>query len=147
MQNTAASSNTIAAISRLIGPSGTDSPIVMTGPSSAPAVPPAPMKPNSRLPCSASNRSAMNDQNTATANRLNTLTQTKNTRARQLCHQRTVERLSYKQRHEGSGEQPRQVPDAAGDAHLVAKRPEHVIAGKEREEIGEGPQRRCALLR
>ena len=53
----------------------------MIGPSSAPAVPPAPMKPNSRLPCSASYKSAMNDQNTATANRLNTLTQTKNTRA------------------------------------------------------------------
>jgi hypothetical protein len=55
--------------------------MVMTGPSNAPAVPPAPIKPNSRLPCSAVNRSAMNDQNTATANRLNTLTQTKNTRA------------------------------------------------------------------
>ena len=65
----------------MTGPSGTDSPMVMTGPNSAPAVPPAPMKPNKRLPCSAVNRSAMNDQNTATANRLNTLTQTKNTRA------------------------------------------------------------------
>lgn len=44
-------------------------------------MPPAPMKPNSRLPCSAVNRSAMNDQNTATANKLNTLSQTKNIRA------------------------------------------------------------------
>ncbi len=44
-------------------------------------MPPAPIKPNSRLPCSAVNKSAMNDQNTATANKLNTLTQTKNTRA------------------------------------------------------------------
>jgi hypothetical protein len=80
-QNTATSRRTPAAISRLIGPSGTDSEIVMTGPSKAPAVPPAPMKPNNRLPCSAVNRSAINDQKTATANRLNALTQTKNTRA------------------------------------------------------------------
>ena len=71
----------MAAISRLCGPSGTDSAMVITGPSRAPAVPPAPMKPNSRLPCSLVKRSAMNDQNTATANRLKTLTQTKNTRA------------------------------------------------------------------
>ena len=75
-QNTAASNKIIAAISRLTGPSGTDNPIVITGPSSAPAVPPAPMKPNKRLPWSAVNRSAMNDQNTATANRLKTATQT-----------------------------------------------------------------------
>src|SRR5271169_1843774 len=80
-QNTAASRKTAATINRLTGPSGADSQIVTTGPSSAPAVPPAPMNPNSRLPCSAVNRSAMNDQNTATANKLNTLTQTKNTRA------------------------------------------------------------------
>src|ERR1051325_10684975 len=72
---------TAAGISRLVGPSGSDSASVMTGPSSAPAVPPAPMKPNRRLPCSASNRSAMNDQNTAMANRLNTLTHTKKMRA------------------------------------------------------------------
>ena len=80
-QNTAASRKAAAAINRLTGPSGADSKIVTTGPRSAPAVPPAPMNPNSRLPCSAVNRSAMNDQNTATANKLNTLTQTKNTRA------------------------------------------------------------------
>ena len=153
---------------------------MITGPSSAPAVPPAPMKPNRRLPCSAVNRSAMNDQNTATANRLNTLTQTKNTRAtitsadaqRQaaartapdwrrrsdrrsemkrargsLRHQRAIERLRDQQRHEGGGEEPRQVTDAAGDAHLVAQRPQHVVAGEEREEIRERPQRRGALLR
>ena len=71
----------MAAISRLTGPSGAERPIVMTGPSSEPAVPPAPMKPKRRLPCSLSKRSAMNDQNTATAKRLNTLTQTKKTRA------------------------------------------------------------------
>src|SRR6185295_2945515 len=39
------------------------------------------INPNSRLPCSDVNRSAMNDQKTATANRLNTLTHTKNMRA------------------------------------------------------------------
>src|SRR5215475_6739730 len=81
MQNTANSRNTAAAIIRFTGPNGTESQIVMIGPNNAPAVPPAPINPNSRLPCSEVNKSAMNDQNTATANRLNTLTQTKNTRA------------------------------------------------------------------
>ena len=71
----------MATIRRLTGPSGTERQIVITGPRSAPAVPPAPMKPKRRLPCSLVKRSAMNDQNTATANRLKTLTQTKNTRA------------------------------------------------------------------
>ena len=79
--NTATSSSTAATISRLAGPSGTESAMVIDGPSSAPAVPPAPMNPNSRLPCALVKRSAMNDQNTATANRLKTLTHTKNTRA------------------------------------------------------------------
>ena len=68
-------------INRLTGPSGTASATVTTGPSKAPADPPAAMKPNNRLPCSLCHRSAMNDQNTDTANRLNTLIQTKNTRA------------------------------------------------------------------
>src|SRR6201993_2248443 len=80
-QNTASSRNTMAAINRLTGPSGTERPMVMAGPNRPPAVPPAPMKPNKRWPCSLVKTSAMNDQNTATANRLNTLTQTKNTRA------------------------------------------------------------------
>ena len=71
----------MAAISRLTGPSRTESPMVMIGPRSEPAVPPAPMKPKRRLACSLLKRSAMNDQNTATAKRLKTLTQTKNTRA------------------------------------------------------------------
>ena len=53
----------------------------MTGPSSAPAVPPAPMKPKRRLPCSLVKMSAMKDQNTAIAKRLKTLTQTKKVRA------------------------------------------------------------------
>src|SRR5262245_32787887 len=81
MQNTASSRNTAAAIIKFTGPIGTESQIVIIGPTSAPAVPPAPINPNRRLPCSEVNRSAINDQNTATANRLNTLTQTKNTRA------------------------------------------------------------------
>ena len=80
-QNTATSRNTAAAIIRFTGPNGTESQIVMTGPNNAPAVPPAPINPKSRLPCSDVNRSAMNDQKTATANRLNTLTHTKNMRA------------------------------------------------------------------
>ena len=68
-------------------------------------------------------------------------------RARQFRHQRTVERLRDQQGDEGGGKQPRQVLDAAGDAHLVAQRPQHVIAGEQREEIGERPQRRRAFLR
>ena len=68
-------------------------------------------------------------------------------RARQPRHQRAVERLRDEQRHEGRGEQPRQRVHAAGDAHLVAQRPQHVIAREQREEIGERPQRRRALVR
>ena len=72
----------IAINSKLIGPSDTEKPIVISGPRRPPAVPPAPMKPNRRLPCSLLKRSAINDQNTATAKKLKTLTQTsKKTRA------------------------------------------------------------------
>ena len=43
--------------------------------------------------------------------------------------------------HEKSGgEQPGQVAHAAGDAHLVAHRAQHVIGRKQEKEIGEGPQ-------
>jgi hypothetical protein len=45
----------------VVGPSGTERPMVITGPSSDPAVPPAPMKPNRRVPCSLVKRSAIND--------------------------------------------------------------------------------------
>ena len=149
----------IATSSKLAGPSGPDSAIVMPGPSKPPAVPPAPMKPNRRLPCSLVNRSAMNDQNTATANRLKTPTQMKKTRAtvtarrraqrqpkrpqvggeeviddgdearaRQPRHQRAVDRLRDQQRREDRGEEPRQRAESAGDRHLVAQRPQHVVA-------------------
>ena len=80
-QTTASSSRSAATISRFTGPSGTASSTVTAGPSSAPADPPAAMKPNRRLPDSLVHTSAMKDQNTETANRLNTLIQTKNTRA------------------------------------------------------------------
>ena len=80
-QNTAASSSSAATISRFTGPSVPARPMVSAGPASAPALPPAAMKPNRRLPCSELQTSAMNDQNTETANRSNTLIQTKNTRA------------------------------------------------------------------
>ena len=80
-QSTATSRNSAATISRLAGPSSSASPMVSAGPASEPAVPPAAMNANRRLPCSGVNRSAMNDQNTDTANSTNTLIQTKNTRA------------------------------------------------------------------
>jgi hypothetical protein len=54
---------------------------VIAEPVSWPAVAPAVMNANRRLPCSLLNRSAMKLQNTAITNRLKTLTQTKNTRA------------------------------------------------------------------
>ena len=59
--------------------------------------------------------------------------------ARQLRDQCAVKRLRDNQCDEGRGERPRQGLDAAGDAHLVAQRPQHVIAGEQRKEIGEGP--------
>ena len=68
-------------MSRLTGPRIWTSHTVSAGPVSAPADPPAAMKPKSRFPCSEEKRSAMNAQNTDTANRLNTLTHTKNVRA------------------------------------------------------------------
>ncbi len=54
---------------------------VSEGPASAPAVPPAAMKPYRRFACAVSKRSAIRLQNTLTANRLNTDTQTKKARA------------------------------------------------------------------
>src|SRR5882724_8967078 len=80
-QNTTSSRNTIATSSKLVGPNFTEKPMVIKGPSRPPAVPPAPMKPNNRLPCSLVKTSAINDQNTATAKKLKTLTQTKKARA------------------------------------------------------------------
>ncbi len=68
-------------MSMCTGPMSPTSHTVSAGPASAPAEPPAAMKANRRLPCSAVNRSAMKDQNTDTANRLKTLIQTKNARA------------------------------------------------------------------
>ena len=62
-------------------PTSVTKPAVSAGPASAPTVPPAAMKPYSRFACAVSNRSAMKLQNTLIANRLNTLTQTKNARA------------------------------------------------------------------
>ena len=59
--------------------------------------------------------------------------------------QEEAERLRQEQRHEGCREHPRQRLDAAGDAHLVPQRPEHVVAGEQHEEIREGPHCRRAL--
>ncbi len=52
---------------------------VSVGPATAPAVPATAMIGNSRRACSSLQMSAMKLQNTDTTNRLNTLTQTKNT--------------------------------------------------------------------
>ena len=66
---------------------------------------------------------------------------------RQPRHQLAIERLGEQQAEKGGGEQPGQVFDATGDAHLVAQRTQHVVAGKQREEIGKGPQRGRPLPR
>ena len=66
---------------------------------------------------------------------------------RQPRHQRAVERLCDEQADKRGGEQPWQVFDAAGDAHLIAQRTQHIVAGKQREEISERPQRCRTFLR
>ena len=48
--------------------------------------------------------------------------------ARQPRHQRAVDRHGGEHDDEGGGEKPLQVPHAARDAHLVAQRPQDVIA-------------------
>jgi hypothetical protein len=80
-QSTAASSSRAATIRRFTGPIAPTSHTVRAGPASAPADPPAAMNPKRRFPCSLLKRSAMKDQKTDTAKRLNTLIQTKKTRA------------------------------------------------------------------
>ena len=70
---------------------------VSDGPASAPAVPPAAMNPYSRFACAVSNRSAIRLQNTLTANRLTTLTQTKNVAPTCTLCCPVVEKISQKQ--------------------------------------------------
>ncbi len=64
---------------------------------------------------------------------------------RQARHQRAVDRHRGEHGEEGRGEQPLQVAHPARHAHLVAQRPQHVIAGEQAEEIGERPAQRPAL--
>src|SRR5260370_31826035 len=64
-------------------PIRTANPAVKADPQIDPTVPPIPMNPNSRLPCSLRKLSAMKDQKTETTNRLYTLVQMKNTRPSQ----------------------------------------------------------------
>ncbi len=65
--------------------------------------------------------------------------------ARQARHHGAIERHGREHDEEGRGEQPLQIAHAAGDAHLVAQRAQHVIAGEQAEEIGEGPQQGLRL--
>ena len=65
--------------------------------------------------------------------------------ARQAGHEAGVERDGHEHQAEGRGEVPGQVVDAAADAHLLAEGAEHVVAGQQREEGGEGPERRSRL--
>src|SRR6056297_1249252 len=68
--------------------------LVSRDPVIAPAVPPAAIVPNRRLPWLLENRSAKTDQNTLVANSAKTLTQTKKTRADQVCSQDTSDRMA-----------------------------------------------------
>src|ERR1700692_1951506 len=66
---------------------------------------------------------------------------------RQPRYQLPIERLCDEQAEKRGGEEPGQVFDTTGDAHLVAHRTQHIVTGKQREEISEGPQRRRSFLR
>jgi hypothetical protein len=67
--------------------------------------------------------------------------------ARQAGHDGAEQRDRGEHHREGGGEQPLKIAHAARDAHLVAQRPQHVIAGEQAEEIGERPAERVQLAR
>src|SRR5690606_535753 len=79
MQATATPSSAADTSSSGATPSDVTSVRVSAGPASAPAVPATAMIGNSRRACAGTQMSDMKIQNTETTNRLNTLTQTKNT--------------------------------------------------------------------
>ena len=78
-QPSARPSNAADTTSKGATPTTVTSARVNSGPAIAPAVPPRAMIGNRRRACASSQMSAMKLQNTDTTNRLNTLTQTKNT--------------------------------------------------------------------
>ena len=80
-QTTAAPSSAAESGSRLIGPTRSASTAVSPGPTIAPRLPPAAIRPNSRRACVCENTSFITLQNSEMTNRLNTLTQMKNARA------------------------------------------------------------------
>ena len=76
-QTSAPARSAAATGNRLTGPIRGARSAVTAGPTSAPALPPAAMKPNSRRACSSRQTSAMKLQNTDTTKRLKTLSQMK----------------------------------------------------------------------
>ena len=66
---------------------------------------------------------------------------------RQPRHHGAEQRHRGQHRDEGRGEQPLQVAHPARDAHLVAQRPQHVVAGEQAEEVGERPEQCPRLAR
>ena len=56
-----------------------------------------------------------------------------NLHPRQPRHQRGERRIDRDHADQRAGEQPRQIFHAAGDAHLVADRPENIIGDKDGE--------------
>src|ERR1043166_6388189 len=86
LRNSAGKKRTLcAAISSIAAQINSNTPVltrctsnaVIIGPRIPPSEPPTAIKPKRRFPCSFVNRSVMKPQNTAVANRLKTLTQTK----------------------------------------------------------------------
>ena len=61
-------------------------------------------------------------------------------------HQRAIAGHRRQHGEKRRGEEPLQVLDAAGDAHLVAQRPQDVIAREQAEEVGERPEQRAHLF-
>src|SRR5438093_4759199 len=174
MQTTARPRKRQDTSSKFAVPNGAASSAVSVGPASTPQLPPADTKPKRRSACSGRNKSSMRLQKSDTTNKLKTLTQTKNARAtaggaceqgvedehvgdeekkgpgneapaRQTRCRPTEKRRRCEHGREGRRKEPGKVFNPALHAHLVAKRPQDVVAAQHEEEAGERPQRRSDL--
>ena len=67
--------------------------------------------------------------------------------ARQQLHQRRERHVQHQHDDQRAGEQPGQIVHAAGDAHLVADRPQDVVGREHREDVEPAPAERGKLGR
>src|SRR6266851_5600686 len=109
--------------SKFAVPNGAASKAVSVGPASAPQLPPAERKPNRRAACSGRNKAA----------------------PRQARRRPTEKGRRSQHDREGRRKEPGKVFNPALHAHLVAQRPQDVVAAQHEEEAGERPQRRGDL--